>query len=79
MFQKSLEIAQRYFDAWTQHDADAIVATFAETGTYADPVTPGRLTGAEIGAYAQGFQLMRAAESAYVDAKARFESEAQFC
>ena len=54
MFQKPVEIAQRYFDAWNQHDAGAIVATFAETGTYADPVTPGPLTGAAIGAYAQG-------------------------
>jgi steroid delta-isomerase-like uncharacterized protein len=54
MFQTSVETAQRYFDAWNRHDAGGIVATFAETGTYADPVTPGRLTGAAIGAYAQG-------------------------
>jgi heme-degrading monooxygenase HmoA len=40
MFQKPVEIVQRYFDAWNQHDAGAIVATFAETGSYADPVTP---------------------------------------
>ena len=54
MFQKPVETAQRYFDAWNRHDSGAIVATFAETGTYADPVTPGPLTGAAIGAYAQG-------------------------
>ena len=54
MLQKPVEIAQRYFDAWNRHDTGAIVATFAETGTYADPVTPGPLTGAAIGAYAQG-------------------------
>src|SRR5262245_58927253 len=54
MFQKPIEIAQRYFYAWNRHDAAAIVATFAETGTYADPVTPGPLAGAAIGAYAQG-------------------------
>jgi len=54
MFQKPQEIAQRYFDAWNQHDAGAIVATFAETGFYSDPVTLGPLTGAAIGAYAQG-------------------------
>jgi steroid delta-isomerase-like uncharacterized protein len=54
MFQKPLEIAQRYFDAWNRHDAGAIVATFAETGIYTDPVTPGPLTGAAIGAYAGG-------------------------
>jgi len=54
MFQTSVETAQRYFDAWNRHDAGGIAATFAETGTYADPVTPGPLTGAAIGAYAQG-------------------------
>jgi steroid delta-isomerase-like uncharacterized protein len=54
MFQKPVETAQRYFEAWNRHDVGAIVATFAETGTYADPVTPGPLTGAAIGAYAQG-------------------------
>jgi steroid delta-isomerase-like uncharacterized protein len=54
MFQKPVEIAQRYFDAWNQHDAKAIVATFDETGTYADPATSGPLTGAAIGSYAQG-------------------------
>src|ERR1051326_1781074 len=54
MSQKPVEIAQRYFDAWNRHDAAAVVATFAETGTYADPVTPEPLTGAAIGAYAQG-------------------------
>jgi len=54
MLPKPVEIAQRYFDAWNRHDSGAIVATFAETGSYADPVTPGPLTGAAIGAYAQG-------------------------
>jgi steroid delta-isomerase-like uncharacterized protein len=47
------QVAQRYFDAWNQHDAEAIVATFADGGTYADPTTPGPLTGAAIGAFAQ--------------------------
>jgi steroid delta-isomerase-like uncharacterized protein len=54
MFEKPIEIAQRYFDAWNRHDARAIVATFAENGTYTDPATPGPLTGAAIGANAQG-------------------------
>src|SRR5262245_42829300 len=54
MFQKPLDIAQRYFDAWNQHDVAAIVASFAETGTYSDPVTPVPLTGSAIGSYAQG-------------------------
>ena len=53
MAQTPIQIAQRYFDAWNQRDAGAIVATFAEGGTYADPGTPGPLTGAAIGAYAQ--------------------------
>jgi steroid delta-isomerase-like uncharacterized protein len=53
MAQNPVEIAQRYFDAWNQHDASAIIATFAEGGTYADPATPGPLTGAAIGAYVQ--------------------------
>jgi hypothetical protein len=30
MFQKPVEIAQRYFNAWNQHDA-AATGTFAET------------------------------------------------
>jgi len=47
-----VQIAQRYFDAWNNHDAGAIVATFADGGSYADPATPGPLTGAAIGAYA---------------------------
>lgn len=49
-----LLVAQRYFDAWNQHDADAIVASFAEGGTYADPKSGGPLTGAAIAAYARG-------------------------
>lgn len=51
---ESLEVAQRYFDAWNRRDPDAIVATFAEGGTYADPGTNGPLTGQAIGAYAAG-------------------------
>src|SRR5215467_5022669 len=54
MAQTPLEVAQRYFDAWNKHDAAAIVAAFAERGTYEDPVTPGPLTGPAIAAYAQG-------------------------
>jgi steroid delta-isomerase-like uncharacterized protein len=41
--------ATRYFDAWNQHDADAIVATFAPEGSYSDPTTGGPLHGAAIG------------------------------
>ncbi len=48
------EIAQTYFDAWNDHDASAVVGTFAEGGTYTDPVTGGPLRGDAIGAYADG-------------------------
>ena len=54
MSQNASSIALRYFDAWNRRDAAAIVATFAEGGTYLDPVTPGPLTAAATGAYAQG-------------------------
>ncbi len=47
------EIAQRYFDAWNNRDAAAIVATFAEGGTYSDPATQGPLQGEAIGQYAE--------------------------
>lgn len=47
------EVLQRYFDAWNHRDAAAIVATFAEGGTYADSATPHPLTGAAIGANAE--------------------------
>lgn len=47
------DIVKRYFDAWHQHDIDAIIATFAKGGTYTDPATQGNLEGAAIGEYAQ--------------------------
>ena len=53
MSEKPIDLAQRYFKAWNQHDAAAIVATFAENGTYADPTTPGPLSGTAIGVYAK--------------------------
>jgi steroid delta-isomerase-like uncharacterized protein len=53
MAQNSLHVVQRYFDAWNQHDSAAVVAAFAEGGTYTDPATPGPLTGAAIGSYAE--------------------------
>jgi len=48
-----LQVFQAYADAWNRHDAAAIVATFLEGGTYADPTTNGPLTGETIGAYAE--------------------------
>jgi len=50
----TLQVFESYADAWNRHDADGIVATFAEGGTYCDPTTPGPLSGAAIGAYASG-------------------------
>ena len=54
MTPNSLQVFQSYADAWNRHDADGIVATFADGGTYTDPTTPGALTGAAIGEYARG-------------------------
>jgi steroid delta-isomerase-like uncharacterized protein len=54
MTSNSLQVFQSYADAWNRHDADGIVATFADGGTYTDPTTPGPLTGAAIGEYARG-------------------------
>ncbi|HVY66222.1 MAG TPA: ester cyclase [Gammaproteobacteria bacterium] len=48
----ALALATAYFKAWNARDAGAVVATFAESGTYSDPTTSGPLTGAAIGAYA---------------------------
>ncbi len=45
--------AQRYFDGWNAHDAEAIAATFAPGGTYTDPLVQGLDPGAT-GAYAVG-------------------------
>ncbi|HYP66709.1 MAG TPA: nuclear transport factor 2 family protein [Thiobacillaceae bacterium] len=47
-----LDIANEYFDAWNAHDADAIVKTFADDGTYRDPTT-GEISGDAIGANAK--------------------------
>ncbi|HEY7447315.1 MAG TPA: nuclear transport factor 2 family protein [Vicinamibacterales bacterium] len=46
-------LVQRYFDAWNAHDARAIVSTFSKNGTYADPTTPGPLSGEAIGQNAE--------------------------
>lgn len=50
---KSIEVAQRYFDAWNAHDPTAVIATFTAEGTYSDPSVQG-LTGEAIGGYVQG-------------------------
>jgi len=48
----NLDIAKKYLDAWNAHDADAIVKTFADGGTYSDPTT-GEISGDAIGANAK--------------------------
>ena len=48
-----LALAQRYFDGWNAHDAEAIASTFALGGTYSDPGVHG-LDPEATGAYAVG-------------------------
>src|SRR5918993_2108357 len=48
------DVAQRYFDAWNRRDPGAIVATFAEGGTYTDPNAPEGLSDRAIAEYAAG-------------------------
>jgi steroid delta-isomerase-like uncharacterized protein len=50
----ALEVTQRSFDAWNSHDADAIVALYAEGGTYRAPRAGKEpLTGKAIADYAK--------------------------
>ena len=50
----AIDVAQRYFEAWNNRDPSAIVATFADGGTYTDPASGGSLTGQAIAEYAGG-------------------------
>jgi hypothetical protein len=50
----AIEVVKRHFDAWNRHDADAIVATFAEGGTYTNPIAGQGLTGEAVRRFAQG-------------------------
>lgn len=47
----AVTVAKRYFEAWNRHDPAALVAVFAEGGTYSDPVA-GEVTGQGIGDHA---------------------------
>ena len=67
-----LELTQAYFEAWNARNADAIVATFCDSGIYTDPTTEGALSGPAIGAYAKSlwqafpdlsFELLSIAET----------------
>jgi hypothetical protein len=48
----TLDAAHRYFDAWNQHDHEAIVASLIPDGTYVDPVLPAPLAGPALAEYA---------------------------
>ena len=67
----SLEIANRYFDAWNRHDPEAVLATMAVDGTYADPTTHGSISGEAFAAY------MRGLFSAFPDTSFEVVSEGQ--
>jgi steroid delta-isomerase-like uncharacterized protein len=49
----AIEVVKRHFDAWNRHDAGAIVALFAEGGTYSNPVAGQGLTGQAIASFAK--------------------------
>jgi steroid delta-isomerase-like uncharacterized protein len=48
-----LEVVQRSFDAWNRHDPDAILALYADGGTYSAPRSGEALTGRAIAEFAQ--------------------------
>jgi steroid delta-isomerase-like uncharacterized protein len=51
----SLDHVHRYFQAWNDRDPAAVLATFAEGGTYLDPNVAGPpLSGQALASYAQG-------------------------
>jgi steroid delta-isomerase-like uncharacterized protein len=49
----AVEVAQNNFNSWNRHDADAIVAAYAEGGTYRTPRMGHPLTGQAIGDFAK--------------------------
>ncbi|WP_375448099.1 ester cyclase [uncultured Fibrella sp.] len=50
---KPIEVIHAYTDAWNRRDAQALLATFSDEGTYSDPTAGQGLTGESIAAYAQ--------------------------
>jgi len=50
-----VEIARNNFNSWNRHDADAIVAAYADGGVFISPDLSEGLTGAAIGDFAKGF------------------------
>jgi len=49
----AVEIVRKNIDSWNRHDADAIVAAYAEGGFYRNPRMDHDLTGQEIGDFAK--------------------------
>jgi len=49
----AIEVAQNNLNSWNRHDADAIVAAYAEGGTYRTPRMGHPLTGQAIGDFAK--------------------------
>ena len=49
----ALEVVRRSFDAWNSHDVDAILALYAEGGTYSAPRAGEALTGQAIAEFAK--------------------------
>lgn len=47
-------VARRYFQAWRQRDAVAVLATLAPNGTYEDPLTGGPIRGDAFAGYMRG-------------------------
>jgi steroid delta-isomerase-like uncharacterized protein len=47
----ALAAARRYFDAWNARDVIAVLDSLAPGGTYADPTTPGPLSGEALAAH----------------------------
>jgi len=45
MAEKTANALKHFYDAWNRHDADAVAASFAEGGVYADPLTRFDLSG----------------------------------
>ena len=48
-----IRVAEKYFSAWNQRNADAVVASFTDEGTYTDPLAD-HLRGRAIASYAAG-------------------------
>jgi steroid delta-isomerase-like uncharacterized protein len=50
----NVTLIRRYAQGWIDRDADAILATFGDGGTYQDPVTGGPISGEALRAYTGG-------------------------